>query len=85
MSMNTKKAVTIIVEGTPHEWEKGAITYAEVVALEVPDFHLHPEITYTVKFARGHGEKPEGLLNPGGSPVKVKSGMVFSVSPTGQS
>jgi hypothetical protein len=79
-----KKTVTIIVEGTPHEWPKGEITYAEVVTLEVPNYAQHPEITYSVKYKNGHGNKPEGVLSPGAS-VKVKEGMIFSVSETGQS
>ena len=79
-----KKTVTIVVEGTPHEWPKEEITYAEVVTLEVPDYAQHPEITYAVKYTRGHGNKPEGILSPGGS-VKVKDGMIFNVSETGQS
>lgn len=78
------KTVTIIVEGTLYEWPKGEITYAEVVTLEVPDYPQHPDITYTVKYKKGHGNKPEGILSPGAS-VKVKEGMVFSVSSTGQS
>ncbi len=78
------KEVTIIVEGTPHEWRKGEITYAEVVTLEVPDYAQHPEITYSVKYKNGHGNKPEGILSSGAS-VKVKDGMIFSVSETGQS
>lgn len=81
---NEKKTVTIIVEGTPHEWPKDEITYAEVVTLEVPDYPQHPEITYSVKYTKGHGNKPEGTLAPGAS-VKVKDGMIFSVSETGQS
>ena len=79
-----KKTVTIIVEGTEHEWPKGEITYAEVVTLEVPDYAQHPEITYSVRYKRGHGNKPEGTLAPGAS-VKVKEGMIFNVSETGQS
>jgi len=79
-----KKTVTIIVEGSPHEWPKGMITYAEVVTLEVPNYSQHPEITYSVKYKKGHGDKPEGVLSPGAS-VRVKEGMVFSVSETGQS
>jgi hypothetical protein len=79
-----KKTVTIIVNGTPHEWPKTEITYAEVVTLEVPDYAQHPEITYSVKYKNGHGDKPEGVLSPGGS-VKVKEGMIFSVSESGQS
>ena len=82
--VDEKKTVTIIVEGTPHEWPKGEITYAEAVTLEVPDYSQHPEITYSVKYKNGHGNKPEGVLSPGAS-VKVKEGMIFSVSETGQS
>ena len=79
------KTVTIIVEGTPHEWPKNEdISYAQVVTLEVPDYPQHTEITYAVTYRNGHGEKPEGVLAPGAS-VKVKEGMIFSVSETGQS
>ena len=77
-------SVTIIVEGTPHEWPKGDISYVEVVTLEVPDYAQHPEITYSVTYKRGHGNKPEGTLAPGAS-VRVKDGMRISVSETGQS
>jgi len=79
-----KKVVTIIVEGTSHEWPKDEITYAEVVTLEVPDFPQHPEITYKVTYKKGRGNKPEGILSPGAS-VEVKNGMIFSVFDTGQS
>ncbi|MFS8048099.1 multiubiquitin domain-containing protein [Rhizobium sp. BR 314] len=78
------KTVTIVVEGTEHDWPKGDISYEEVVTLEVPDYAQHPEITYSVRYKRGHGNKPEGTLAPGAS-VKVKEGMIFSVSETGQS
>lgn len=78
------ETVTIIVDGTPHEWSKETISFAEVVTLEVPDYAQHPEITYSVKYTNGHGRKPEGILAPGAS-VKVKDGMIFSVSDTGQS
>ena len=79
-----KREITIIVNGTPHEWPKRHITYAEVVTLDVPDYPQHPEITYSVKYKNGPNHKPEGTLSPGGE-VKVKDGEVFSVSPTGQS
>jgi hypothetical protein len=78
------KEVTIIVNGTPHEWGLREITYAQVVTLDVPDYPQHPEITYSVKYKNGPNHKPEGTLSPGGE-VKVKDGEVFSVSPTGQS
>jgi len=81
---NENKTVTIIVEGSPHEWLKKEITYAEVVTLEVSNYASHPEITYSVIYKRGHGNKPQGVLVPGAS-VKVKEGMIFNVSETGQS
>jgi hypothetical protein len=76
--------VTIIVEGTAHEWHKKKISYTEVVTLEVPDYALHPEITYSVKYTNGPNHHPEGMLVKGES-VKVRDGMIFSVSETGQS
>lgn len=79
------KTVTIIVEGAPHEWAKNEqISYAQVVTLEVPNYSPNSGISYAVKYTRGDGNKPEGILTPGDS-VKVKEGMVFSVSETGQS
>lgn len=78
------KQVTIIVDGTPHEVpKKDKITYAEVVTLAYPDYPQHPEITYSVTYTKGEGNK-EGILSPGGS-VKVKEGMEFRVNRTGQS
>lgn len=83
-STKEKKEVTIVVNGEPHEVEKDEIMYKEVVTLAFPDFPQHPERTYSVTYERGHGNKPEGILSPGGS-VKVKEGMIFYVKHTGQS
>lgn len=79
-----KKVVTIVVEGSPHEWPKTEISYDEVVALEVPGHTSGSQITYSVMYERGQGNKPTGSLHSGSS-VKVKEGMVFHVSETGQS
>lgn len=84
MTQNVKKKVTIVVNGEPFEVEKDEISYAEVVTLAFPDYPRHPEVTYSVKYKKGHGNKPEGVLAPGGT-VKVKDEMIFNVSPTGQS
>jgi hypothetical protein len=79
------KMLTIVVDGTPHPVpKKEDITYPEVVTLAYPDYLNHPEITYSVTYTRGNGDKPEGILAPGGS-VKVKEGMSFRVNRTGQS
>lgn len=80
----TKKLITIIVNGSPYEEEKNEITYAEVVTMAFPDFPQHPERTYSVTYERGQGNKPTGILSPGGE-VKVKEGMTFKVKHTGQS
>jgi hypothetical protein len=80
-----KKTVTIIVEGTPHEWPKDEkITFEQVVLWVYPDYSASDGRAYTVTFERGEGNKPEGQLIKGGS-VKVKEGMVFNVSRTGES
>ena len=78
------KCVVIIVEGTPHDWDKEEISYAQVVTLEVPDYPQHPDITYTVRWTHGPTDKPEGVLVPGAS-VHVRNDMRFYVSETGQS
>lgn len=78
------KTVTIVVEGTPHKWPEEYITFEQVVTLEVPDYSQNPQITYTVIYKGGPRNKPEGTLSKGGI-VKVVKGMVFNVSPTGQS
>lgn len=79
-----KKTVTIIIDGTPYEVEKDDMTYVELLTLADPEYPQHPETTYSVTYKRRQGNKPEGTLSPGGT-VKIKDGMVFNVSRTGQS
>lgn len=79
-----KKTVNIVIDGTPHEVDKDDMTYVEIVTLADPEYPQHPDTTYSVTYKRGHGNKPEGTLSPGGS-VKIKDGMAFNVSRTGQS
>lgn len=83
--MGNDKTVTIYVESTPHQWPKNDdISYAQVVRLEVPGYTPESPITYSVKWTKGNGNKPEGVLAPGAS-IKVKDGIRFTVSETGQS
>jgi Multiubiquitin len=80
-----EKTVTIVVEGSPHEWPKsGMISFEQVVTWIFPDYSPNDQRTYTVKYKKGDNEKPEGQLVKGAS-VKVKDRMTFSVSRTGQS
>lgn len=74
----------IIVEGTPHTWFESEISYTKVVILFDPAFPQHPDVTYSVTYDHGPHQNHEGILSPGGI-VKVKEGMVFHVSRTGQS
>lgn len=79
-----KKKITIIVNGSPEQVEKEEMAYEEIVTLGFADFPQHPERNYSIKYTNGHGNKPEGILSPGGK-VKVKDEMQFTVTPTGQS
>lgn len=79
-----KKEVTIFVNSEPHQVPKDDISYTAVVTLGFPDFTQHPERNYSVKYRRGDGDKPEGILSPGTS-VKVKDKMIFDVWFTGES
>lgn len=78
-----KKEVTIYVDGTAHQWEKGKISYSEVVTLEDPGYPEHPERTYSVTYKKGKGDDKH-TMTPGDS-VEVTEGMIFDVSETGQS
>jgi hypothetical protein len=80
-----EKTVTIIVEGTPHQWPKDEkISFDQIVVWVFPAYSPSDGKAYTVTFERGEGEKPEGQLVKGSS-VKVKDGMTFHVSRTGES
>jgi len=79
-----KKLVTIVIEGTPHEWPKEEICYADVVRLEEPNYNESSNVVYSITYHRGRGNKPEGILPPEAC-VKIKEGMVFHVCTTTQS
>ena len=80
-----KKATSIIIDGTPHEWDEKEISYEQVVDLAYDGSPPTGELVeITVGYHRGHGDKPEGDLEPGQT-VKVKDGMVFDVTATDRS
>ena len=80
-----EKQVTIVVDGTQHPWAEKEISYEQVVNLA---YDGNPpsgdQVDISVGYRRGHGEKPEGDLEPGQS-VKVKDGMIFDVTATNRS
>jgi hypothetical protein len=81
---HVKKKITIVIEGQPFAVEKDEISYEELVALAYPDYVQFPNRVYSIKYRRGIGAKPEGILLPGQS-VKVKDEMIFNVKITGES
>lgn len=86
MSEEPKKhEITIIIDGKQHLWSEKEISYEQVVNLA---YNGNPptgdQVQITVGYHRGHGDKPEGDLEPGQS-VKVKNGMVFDVTATDRS
>jgi Multiubiquitin len=74
---------TIIINGRNVVVSEDELTFDEVVALS--GLATGPNITFTITYRRGHGEKPEGSLVENGDPVKVKDGMIFNVDPTTRS
>jgi hypothetical protein len=83
--MPDEKNVTIIVEGTPHDWPKHEkISFDQVAIWAFPDYSPSDGRSYTITYDRGDNEKPEGQLVKGES-VKVKNEMSFNVSRTGES
>lgn len=77
------KTRTIVVNAREHETADRDIGYEEVVALAYPGAG-GPNITFTVTYRRGQGNKPEGMLVAGQS-VRIKDGMIFDVTRTDKS
>ena len=78
------KLYNIIVNGEEKEFDKKYISYEEVVTLAFGRGSNNDKTIYTVTYARGHGNKPEGSMVEGDS-VRVKEGMVFNVVRTDKS
>jgi hypothetical protein len=77
------KKVTIYVNGTPYEVDKGRIPYEQLLALiKAPP--LPEGQRYAVQFSKGHNDKPTGTLIEGES-VEVKKDMEFDVTPANRS
>jgi hypothetical protein len=78
------RTVQIVVNTRPHSWAEKTISYEEVVELAYPSQPIGDGEEVTVRFTRGHNDKPDGSLTPGHS-VKVKNKMVFDVYRTSRS
>ena len=82
-SQDDHKLITIYVNGTPYEVNKGRISYEQLLALiKAPP--LPEGQRYAVQFSKGHNDKPTGTLIEGES-VEVKKDMEFDVTPANRS
>lgn len=73
----------LIVNSRKERWAEESISFDEVVKLAFPT-DQSPNTIYSVTYNRGPKQNREGSMVQGVS-VKVKSGMSFYVTPTGQS
>ncbi len=82
-SGNPGHQVEVFVNQDEHKWKKEEISYDEVVALYLSDGATTSN-EYLIKYSHGPSQNPSGTLAPGNS-VRVKDGMRFRVSGTGES
>ncbi len=69
-----KDKKTIIIEGTPYDWEKDQISFEEVITLRYGKYD--PSMTYTLSYEDGPKENREGILKAGKS-IFIKNKMIF--------
>ena len=74
----------ISVNGRPHVYPEKTITYDQVVRIAYPNDPVGKEMGYTVSYANGPAENPEGPMTKG-STVIVKHNMKFYVTATHKS
>lgn len=78
-----EKSVSITVNGRTKVVTAKELSFAEVVAL-ADNLPTGENITYTVTFRRGHGDKSEGTLVDG-QMLRVHEGMIVAVTPSDKS
>lgn len=83
MEDKKEKKYEIFVNEDKHEIETDTISYERVVDLYLGEGGA-PSKEYLVKYSHGPSENPSGTLVPG-QEVRVKDGMRFRVSGTGES
>ena len=83
MDDKKEKKYKIFVNEDEHEIDTDTISYERVVDLYLGEGGA-PSKEYLVKYSHGPSENPSGTLVPG-QEVRVKDGMRFRVSGTGES
>jgi len=83
MNGEKEKTVKIFVNQDEHQIETEKISYVRVVDLYLGQGGAEAK-EYLIKYSHGPSDNPSGTLAPG-QEVKVKDGMRFRVSGTGES
>jgi hypothetical protein len=78
------KEYTIIVNGRKKEVAMSELSFDQIVHLAFDPVPTGPNVLITVEYGHGPKANPQGQLLEGET-VKIKDGMVFSVSPTDKS
>lgn len=78
------KPVTIIINTRSYEVPKDDLSFEELAQLAYPNSPGGENVSFSIDYHKGHGNKPEGLLAAGQS-VKIKEGMIFNVVRTDKS
>jgi hypothetical protein len=78
-----EKLVTIIINGTEKEVDKGVYTFDQIIAL-AEGLPKGPNILYTITYRKAEAPKHEGTLVEGGT-VTIKEGPIFNVTPSDKS
>lgn len=83
----SKKEITefiIIVNGREKQWNQKTISFKQVVELAFENYQENPNTVYTVTYAKGPHQNPEGSMVKGDK-VFVTNKMVFNVTATNKS
>ncbi len=79
-----EKEFTIVVNGRQKVVKGKELTYAQIIALAFDNPPTGENVSFTITYRKGEGNKPEGTLVEGET-VKTKEGMIFNVTPTNKS
>jgi hypothetical protein len=83
----SKKEITefiIIVNGREKQWNQKTISFKQVVELQFGNYQENPNTIYTVTYAKGPHQNPEGSMIKGDK-VFVTNKIVFNVTATNKS
>jgi hypothetical protein len=78
------KDVNILVNGTPHKWDKKKINFKEVIILAFGNYNQSPTMVYTVAYEDGPKQNPEGSMFVD-QEVFIKNKMIFHATATDKS